>query len=229
MISHEMSRALLASKYKPRTIDSFVGNAEVKEVVSAFLDSDNKSQVIGITGESGYGKTTLARFIAWKCTDSYKDFVVVDCLKQIGVKRLSTLWDILKPVEKGYRVHLIDECHMMPKDVQERLAWALDNLPKNVLVIFCTFRPEYLTSELRSKWQVTLELKKPTGEEIVEVLRNICITENKGYDEEGLYLLANKSNFIIREAIYLLQSAFSLRDSADISAVSETLYTMNIR
>lgn len=51
-------------KYRPRDLAHYIGMADVKETVTKMLDSGKRVQVILLEGDSGCGKTTLARIIA---------------------------------------------------------------------------------------------------------------------------------------------------------------------
>ena len=60
-----------ARKYRPTSLNGYVGNSEVKETVQRYLKNPSKPQTILLTGNSGCGKTTLARIIAkeYLCED----------------------------------------------------------------------------------------------------------------------------------------------------------------
>ena len=53
-----------ARKYRPTSLKGYIGNASVKDTVQRYLKNPKKPQTILLTGNSGCGKTTLARIIA---------------------------------------------------------------------------------------------------------------------------------------------------------------------
>lgn len=57
--------------YRPSNLSQYVGNARIKEMLKSVLARDPKPSFILITGQSGLGKTTLARIIGkeLRCTD----------------------------------------------------------------------------------------------------------------------------------------------------------------
>jgi DNA polymerase-3 subunit gamma/tau len=61
----------LHRKYRPKTMIEYVGNTKVKDTVNSVLKSDKRPQVIMLYGESGCGKTSIARLLAkeYSCTN----------------------------------------------------------------------------------------------------------------------------------------------------------------
>ena len=58
-------------KYRPNTLNGYIGNKKIKETAMKALSSDKKPQVILLWGSSGCGKTTFARLLAkeYSCAD----------------------------------------------------------------------------------------------------------------------------------------------------------------
>ena len=52
-----------ARKYRPNTLDGYVGNEKIKDTVKRIMASGKRPQSILLTGNTGCGKTTLARII----------------------------------------------------------------------------------------------------------------------------------------------------------------------
>lgn len=52
-----------ARKYRPNTLEGYVGNEKIKDTFKRFMASGKKPQSILLTGNTGCGKTTLSRII----------------------------------------------------------------------------------------------------------------------------------------------------------------------
>lgn len=64
-----MSDLAFARKYRPTTISGYIGNSDVKDKIMTALAKGKRPQVIMLEGNSGCGKTTIARLLAkeYKC------------------------------------------------------------------------------------------------------------------------------------------------------------------
>lgn len=52
-----------ARKYRPNTLDGYVGNTKIKDTVKRIMASGKRPQSILLTGNTGCGKTTLSRIL----------------------------------------------------------------------------------------------------------------------------------------------------------------------
>ena len=59
-----------ARKYRPTSLNGYIGNGQVKETVQRYLKA-GRPQSILLTGNSGCGKTTMARLLVkeYLCED----------------------------------------------------------------------------------------------------------------------------------------------------------------
>ena len=54
--------SLLVEKYRPKTLNNYVGNENIKKSISAYLNQNDIQNFI-FYGPAGTGKTTLAKII----------------------------------------------------------------------------------------------------------------------------------------------------------------------
>ena len=60
--NEQVNNSLWVEKYRPRTLDEYVGNEHLKEKVSDYLKSGEVPHLL-FFGKAGTGKTTLAKLI----------------------------------------------------------------------------------------------------------------------------------------------------------------------
>ena len=62
--------SLLVEKYRPKTLNNYVGNENIKKSISAYLNQNDIQNFI-FYGPAGTGKTTLAKLIVNKLDCDY--------------------------------------------------------------------------------------------------------------------------------------------------------------
>ena len=129
----------LHEQYRPRTWSDVVGQDKAVAKVAALAKRGLSGRAWWFNGQSGTGKTTMARLIAQEVADPF-------CIEEIDAGALTTAK--VREIERGFtyygigtkpgRAVIINEAHGLRKDVVRALLVALEPIPPHVVWIFTT-------------------------------------------------------------------------------------------
>lgn len=233
-----------ARKYRPKSLEGYIGNSQVKETVQRYL-KNGRPQSILLTGNSGCGKTTMARLLVkeYLCeerdpekgacgecvtcqmvneyietgdTEMIPDLLEIDASDKSGKKDIDSMLSGMEypPMAGAWKVYIIDEVHLLSENAMGRLLKSLEEPPEGVLLIFCTTNPEKLLPTIKNRCQLKLNVTKPTTKDIIELLQRVCLIEDKNYDLIGLRTLAARSDNVIRDSLNNLERVLNTRGDA---------------
>jgi len=130
----------LAEKYRPASWDEVVGQEKVVARLRALSARGGLAgRAYWLSGQSGTGKTTLARLIASDVADEF--FITeVDAasLTVAGLQELEREMSSYGWGGKIGRAYLINEAHALRKPVIRQLLVLLERIPAHVAIVFTT-------------------------------------------------------------------------------------------
>lgn len=239
-----------ARKYRPTSLEGYIGNTDIKETVKRYL-KNGRPQSILLQGNSGCGKTTLARIIAreyccedrddetgacGQCmtcqafeeyiktgnTEMLPDVYEIDSSDKSSKKDVDSMLSSMEyPAMSGYwKVYIIDEAHLLSEGAMGRLLKSLEEPPEGVLIMLCTTDPEKLLDTIKNRCQLKLKVGKPTTKEIMDLLQRVCLNEDKNYDLAGLRMITARSENVVRDSLNNLERVLNTRGDAKSLSVS---------
>lgn len=206
-------------KHRPLSFDSIVGNAATKKSAKEILELGN-SHALLISGESGCGKTTLAKLMAKHFSGNSKSNIAEYNVSAEGGK------DDVRAMIEGARympmvgkdskkVFVLEEAHGLTKQGAAALLRPIEEPPHNRLVwILVTDKPWMLDTTINNRCR-KLPLTPPLETELAGYLFNIVRDEKalrhvaKEDRKKICVLVARYSGCIPREAVQLLQDVQS--------------------
>lgn len=246
-----------ARKYRANSLDTYVGNKEVKDTVRSYL-RNGRPQAILVQGNSGCGKTTISRLIekeyicenrddetgaCGEClncqlmdeyiktgrSEGLPDIYEVDASDSSGKRDIDALFsDIEYPaMSGGWKIYLIDEVHLLSEGAMGRLLKILEEPPEMVLMILSTTNPERLLDTIINRCQLKLYVTKPSMSELVGLLQRVCLQEDKEYDIQGLKMIASHADFVIRDALNDLETVLTTRGDAKAEQVGAQFHEVS--
>jgi putative ATPase len=201
----------LASKYRPKTLDDFIGQEHLvggNGPIKKFLESGNIPSMI-FWGPPGTGKTTLAYIIS---QDLYYDFYKLQAVNSGKAKLRQIIKKAMANREYNKRTILfLDEIHRWNKAQQDSL---LPYVEKGIITLIgaTTENPSFtVISALLSRTKVFV-FKQQTEEDIFNLLKKISKEEypNITINKKEIDTMANLANGDIRSALNILEMSTTL-------------------
>ncbi|MGO4518657.1 replication-associated recombination protein A [Terriglobus sp. 2YAB30_2] len=225
------SRAPLAERMRPRTLDEFTGQEHLLapgKPLRTQIEQDDAASII-LWGPPGVGKTTLAKIIARVTQATFIEFSAV----LSGIKEIKQVMaDAEKAAQMGSRTILfIDEIHRFNKAQQDAFLPYVERGSIR-LIGATTENPSFeINAALLSRCRV-YTLQQLTQPQIISLLHRALRDEERGLgklgltaDEAAMATLASYSSGDARYALNALEVAAKLAVSRKQNALTESLVT----
>jgi len=197
-IESRKSHTLWVEKYRPVTLDTFIGNELVKEKTAQYIKTNDVPHLL-FYGRAGGGKTTLAKMLATniKCDTKY-----------INASDENSIDDVRTKV-KGFasaigftdlKILILDEADYLTPNAQAALRSLMETFSSNTRFILTCNYPEKIIDPIVSRCQV-FELVPPSKKDIAKHVGNILIKENIKFELPDLAFLINAYYPDIRKII----------------------------
>ena len=215
---------------RPRTLDDFVGQRELKERLGIILDAakgrDEAADHLLFAGPPGLGKTTLAGIVAAELGSH------LHITSGPAIERAGDLASILTKVESG-DVLFIDEIHRLPRMVEEVLYPAMEDRQIDVVLgkgpaarsirfdlepftlVGATTRTGLITGPLRDRFGFAFRLEFYDAVDLEAIVLRAAAILGITIDRAGAAEIARRSRGTPRIANRLLNR---VRDYAEVRA-----------
>ena len=214
----------LYRKYRPLEFDQMIGNKEELESLQNTFDKKDRPHVYLLTGESGCGKTTVARICAKKIGAGELSIVEVNSSNNRGIDTARQIIEQCRtyPNDGEYWVFIIDECHQTTKDWQNAMLKLLEDTPEHVYFFLCTTDPQKLLKAFKNRCtSFIFSPLKPT--QLYKLLYKVNKAEKGGVDKEVLEEIADNSDGSPRKALVWLEKVFEMGPEKAMKLVSSDL------
>lgn len=226
-----MSYLVFARKYRPMRFADVVGQRHVTVTLENAIKQDRLANAYLFSGPRGVGKTTVARILAKaincdkgptiepcnqcssckEITESRSiEVIEIDGASNRGIDEIRNLREGLRyAVAPGkYKIHIIDEVHMLTTEAFNALLKTLEEPPQKVLFVFATTEPQKVPATILSRCQ-RFDFKRISSKDIIVQLKNLCDKEKIEIDKESLRLIAHKADGSMRDAQSILDQVIS--------------------
>ena len=217
---------LLNERYRPTTLDGYVGNEQLKTTIAKYLEQNDIQNYL-FHGQAGTGKTTLAKIVInnLDCESLYinaSDERGIETIrdKVVGFASVASF--------KPLKVVILDEADFLTIQAQASLRNVIETYSKSTrFILTCNFI-ERIIDPLQSRCQ-TFKIQAPTKSDVAKHLVNILEIEKTNFDLEQIKSLVNQYYPDIRKMLNTIQaSTVDNTLSLDKSTLSSTSYMSDV-
>ena len=223
----QREHTLWVEKYRPLTLDTFIGNKSVIDKMQSCIDANDIPNLL-FHGKAGGGKTTLSKIIvnSIECDSLYinaSDERNIDLVRnKIKEFAASAGFTPLKVV-------ILDEADFMnPTSTQPALRNLMETFSLHTRFILTCNYPERIIDPLQSRCQ-SYHLIPPSKKDIAINMAKILETENVVYDVQDIAMIINSCYPDVRKVLNRLQQySINGKLTIDKESVVESNYAMQI-
>ena len=197
-----MSNSLWVEKYRPDTLEGYVGNDHILEKVKIYIENDDVPHLL-LYGVAGTGKTTLAKIITNQidCDVVYinaSDENSVDAVRD-KIRGFASSMGFRK-----WKVVILDESDYLTPNAQAALRNLMETFSKSTRFILTCNYVEKVIDPIQSRCQ-TFAITPPSKKEVAKRLHQILTEEGVDFKTEELAVLVNSGYPDIRRVLNAAQ------------------------
>ena len=192
------NHTLWVEKYRPTSIDTYIGNEHLKSKVSVYLESGDLPHLL-LYGKAGTGKTTLAKLLV---KNIECDYMYINASDENNVDTVRTkVKNFASTVGfKDMKVIILDECDYITPNAQAALRNLMETFSKHCrFILTCNF-VERIIDPIQSRCQ-SFQIIPPSKGEVAKHIHNILLSENVVHEMDDLKVLIDSGYPDIRRII----------------------------
>ena len=197
------NHSLLVEKYRPNVLENYVGNKNIKSVISKYLEQNDIQNFI-FYGPAGTGKTTLAKLIV---NNLDCDYVYINASDERGIETIRDKVSSFASVAsfKPIKVVILDEADFLTIQAQASLRNIIETFSRTTRFILTCNYVERIIDPLQSRCQV-LKVVPPTKKITALHLLKILNQENIRHTDEDIISIVNQFYPDLRKCINAIQA-----------------------
>ena len=208
MVITNRDHTLLVEKYRPTTLEGYVGNENIKRTIAQYLNQNDIQNLI-FYGPAGTGKTTLAKLIALQLQC---DFTYINASDERGIEtiREKVAGFAAAASFKPLKVVILDEADFLTIQAQASLRNVIETFSRSTRFILTCNYVERIIDPLQSRCQV-LKIIPPSKAEVAAHLAGVMEQEGVSFERDDLKTIVNQFYPDLRKCLNTIQ--LSTQDS----------------
>ncbi len=194
----DIKHSLWVEKYRPTTLDTYIGNEHLKSKVEVYLESGDLPHLL-LFGKAGTGKTTLAKLLVKNINC---DYLYINASDE---RKLEMVRDKVKNFAStiGFsdlKVIILDEADYITPASQAALRNLMETFSKHCRFILTCNYVERIIDPIQSRCQ-SFQIIPPDRKQVAVHMSNILQSENVTSDNKDIVTLVNGGYPDIRRVI----------------------------
>lgn len=217
-------RQSLAIKYRPSTFTEVCGQQLTVDILQRVLETGNYKNCILLAGQSGAGKTTIARILANKINKGIGEPIEMDCASVGGVENIRAIIDSAneRSLVGEYKIFILDECHAISSAGWQAFLKCIEEPPLYTIFIFCTTEPHKIPTTILNRLQ-RYNITKIDTQSIYKRLLYVCQSENFINYTDTCDLISKLANGCMRDALTYLDQCADYSNDLSIANTGKIL------
>ena len=202
MMNQNREHTLFVEKYRPVSLENYIGNQHLKTKVSKYINTGDIPHLL-LHGKAGTGKTTLAKLLV---SNIDCDQMYINASDENNVETVRNKIKVFASSVgfKDLKVIILDECDFLTPNAQAALRNLMETFSKHCrFILTCNF-VERIIDPIQSRCQ-SYQIIPPSKKEVAIHTSNILNTEGITYDNNDIVAMVNSGYPDIRRIINAVQ------------------------
>ena len=194
----DIKHSLWVEKYRPTTLDTYIGNEHLKSKVKVYLESGDLPHLL-LFGKAGTGKTTLAKLLV---NNINCDYLYINASDENSV-------DVVRDKVKNFastmgfqdmKIIILDECDYITPNAQAALRNLMETFSKHCRFILTCNYVERIIDPIQSRCQ-SFQIIPPDRKEVAVHLSDILQKEKINAKVDDIVTIVNSGFPDLRRVI----------------------------
>ena len=194
----DVKHSLWVEKYRPTSLDTYIGNEHLKSKVEIYLESGDLPHLL-LYGKAGTGKTTLAKLLV---KNIECDYMYINASDENNVDTVRTKVKHFASTIgfKDMKIIILDECDYITPNAQAALRNLMETFSKHCRFILTCNYVERIIDPIQSRCQ-SFQIIPPSKGEVAKHTHDILISENVTHEMDDLKVLIDSGYPDIRRIV----------------------------
>lgn len=211
-------------KYRPQVFNEVLGQDHIINSLENLFKINKMPHSFLLTGNSGVGKTTVARIIASELGCEPSNVVEIDAATHTGVDSMRLLCESLQYAGSGrspIKVAIVDEAHMISKQGSNKLLKMVEEPPSHVYFVFATTEKSKIINTIQTRCHV-YNFKDVSRNDLFDLLDYVCGKEEIDLENNSLDLIVRESFGSPRRALVYLSECRACKNKKEVAEILES-------